>query len=110
MIETGKLRFRVGLHRVTTVRDPKTGAEKTVSELVATVWSGIEPISNRKIRTLDQQQVIETLLFTLRPRKDVEIDWQITWKGRVFTVRAADRTKPDKLLITAEADVRHDRI
>ncbi|TDB48076.1 phage head closure protein [Photorhabdus luminescens] len=110
MIEAGKLRFRVGLYRVTTIRDPKTGAEKTVSEFVATVWAGIEPISNRKIRTLDQQQVVETLLFTLRPHKDVDVDWQIAWKDRVFTVRAADSTKLDRLLITAEADVRHDRI
>lgn len=100
----GELNHRITLKKVVIIRDPKTGAERQEHREIATVWSNIAPLSNRKIRTADQQSVIETLLFTLRPRTDIAIDWQIAWKNRVFTVRACDRTQSDRLLITAEAD------
>lgn len=109
-MDAGKLRHRVLLQQVTTGRDPKSGAEIKNAVDIARVWAGAEPISNRKIRTLDQQQVVETMLFTLRPRADIDTDWRVVLAGRVFTVRAADRTQADRVLITAEADTRHDRI
>ncbi|WP_276851037.1 phage head completion protein [Enterobacter oligotrophicus] len=71
-------------------------------------WAMMEPISNRKIRTADQRQVVETCQFTLYPRA-VEIDWTVTTGGKVFTVRSVDRSIPDRIIITAEADSRHDR-
>ncbi|UCQ18736.1 phage head closure protein [Edwardsiella tarda] len=77
---------------------------------VGKVWAKAEPISNRKIRLLDQPQVVETYQFTLRPRTDVQQDWQIVLGDLVFTVRAMDRTQPDRLVITAEACTRNDRI
>ncbi|SPP31354.1 hypothetical protein ARAF_0478 [Arsenophonus endosymbiont of Aleurodicus floccissimus] len=61
----------------------------------------------RKIRTADQEQVIETLRFTLRPRND--IDWPVDYQQRRFTVRALDRNQPDRLIITTEANIHHDR-
>ncbi|WP_370552981.1 phage head closure protein [Edwardsiella tarda] len=78
--------------------------------VVVRVWAKVEPISNRKIRLLDQPQVVETYQFTLRPRTDVQQDWQIVLGDLVFTVRAMDRTQPDRLVITAEACTRNDRI
>lgn len=66
-----------------------------------------ELISGRKIRTLDQGAVVETCEFTLYPR-DVDIDWKITTKDRVYTVRNVDRLT-DRIIITGEADGRHDR-
>ncbi|CAI1040150.1 Bacteriophage head-tail adaptor [Serratia liquefaciens] len=109
-MRAGKLGSRITLRRPIVVRDERTGSEVKSTEDVATVWADAEPISNRKIRTGDQGQVVETMLFTLRPRQDVQTDWQIEWKGRVFTVRAPDRSQSDRLLITAEADTRHDRV
>jgi len=76
---------------------------------VAKVWAKAEPISNSKIRTLDQSQVVETYRFTCYPRADVAQDWQVVLGDKVFTVRAVDRTQVDKLVITAEAETRHDR-
>jgi SPP1 family predicted phage head-tail adaptor len=109
-MEAGKLRNRIRLFRPVTIRNEQTGTPVNSFEFVKEVWAGAEPISNRKIRTGEQGQVVETMLFTLRPRRDVQTDWRVELKERFFTVRAADTTQPDRLLITAEADTRHDRI
>lgn len=76
---------------------------------VATVWARAELKSNRKIRTLDQKQVVETWLFTVGPRSDVEIDWKIQWQNGSFTVVAVDCSHSDRVEIKAERDGRHDR-
>ncbi len=109
-LTSGERDKRITLRRVDIGRDPLSGGNTRTETDVATIWSKAEPISNRKIRTIDQQQVVETMLFTIGPRRDVDIDWQVVFAGRVFTVRAADRTQSDRVLITAEADDRHDRV
>lgn len=76
---------------------------------VTTVWAKTEAISNRKIRTSDQEQVIETMQFTVRKRTDIQIDWVIGYQDRYFTVRACDRNDPAKVIITTEVNTRHDR-
>lgn len=72
------------------------------------IWAKAENISNRKIRSLDQQQIVETWQFTVRPRGDVQTDWKVIFGNEVFTVRAVDRSRNDRAVITAERDVRHD--
>jgi len=109
-MRAGKLNKRIRLLRPIVVRDERTGSEVKTFEFVAEVWADAEPISNRKIRTGEQGQVVETILFTLRPRQGVQTDWQIVWNERLFTVRAPDRSQSDRLLITAEADTRHNRV
>jgi proteasome assembly chaperone (PAC2) family protein len=52
--------------------------------------------------------VVETCLFTVYPGVLVDIDWKITTKNLVYTVRNIDR-KTDRIIITGEADGRHDR-
>lgn len=76
---------------------------------VATVWARAELKSNRKIRTLDQKKVVETWLFTVGPRSDIDIDWKIQWQNGSFTVVAVDRSHSDRVEIKAERDGRHDR-
>ncbi|HBS5701247.1 TPA: head-tail adaptor protein [Klebsiella aerogenes] len=71
-------------------------------------WAKRELVSGRKVRTMDQQQVMETCLFTVYPGVVVDIDWKITTKDLVYTVRNIDR-KTDQIIITGEADGRHDR-
>ncbi|MGN2428626.1 phage head completion protein [Klebsiella electrica] len=71
-------------------------------------WAKRELVSGRKTRTLDQQQVVETCLFTVYPGVSVDIDWKITTKDRVYTVRMVDR-RTDRVIIKGEADGRHDR-
>ena len=108
MMLAGELNKRITLLRIEEVRDD-FGEPKSQLVKVKEVWAKAEAMSNRKIRTADQQQVIETYHFTLRPRVDVQVDWVVNYQARNFTIRAADRNQPDRLIITAEVDSRHDR-
>ncbi|SPP31511.1 hypothetical protein ARAF_0640 [Arsenophonus endosymbiont of Aleurodicus floccissimus] len=47
--------------------------------------------------------------FTIRPRSDVDINWLVGYQDRNFTMRAIDRNESDRVIITTEADNRHDR-
>lgn len=107
-MKAGELNKRITLFLFKIVRD-ELGSEKIIAEKVADVWAKVESISNNKIRTADQGQIIEKIRFTLRPREDVDIDWLIDYRQRRFTVRAVDRNQADRLIITTEADARHDR-
>lgn len=108
-IQAGELKERIGLRRVFTSRGALGEVLPDKILEIATVWAKVEAISNRKIRTFEQSQVVETYQFTLRPRKDIQQGWQIVWQARVFTVRAVERIQADRLVITAEANLYHDR-
>ncbi|WP_279078516.1 phage head closure protein [Hafnia alvei] len=108
-LSASELTHRITLRRVEQHRGPLGEPLPSEPIDVATVWANAKAMSNRKIRTADQQQVIETYHFTLRPRADVAQDWQVVLGGQIFTVRTTDRTSPDRLVLKTEADVRHDR-
>ena len=57
-LRAGQLRFRIGIFRPVTIRDEQTGSPVKSFEFVAEVWADAEPISNRKIRTGEQGQVV----------------------------------------------------
>lgn len=109
LLKAGELNARVTLRKVDFDRGPMGEPLPSSPVVVATIWAKAEPISNSKIRVMDQAQVVETYRFTGYPRPDVAQDWQVVFGETVFTVRAVDRTQPDKLVITAEAETRHDR-
>lgn len=108
-LRAGELNKRIKLQTLEIQHGPLGEPLPDMPVTVATVWAKAEVVSNRKIRTLDQQQVVETWLFTIRIRKDVQTDWKIVWSDEVYTVRAVDRSQPDRTIITAERDNRHDR-
>ncbi|HGJ5855651.1 head-tail adaptor protein [Arsenophonus nasoniae] len=107
-MRAGELNKWITLFRPKIIRQP-LGSEKVIAEKVTETCAKVESISNNKIRTADQGQIIEKVRFTLQPRDDVDIDWLIDYRQRRFTVCAVDRNLPDRLIITTEADVRHDR-
>lgn len=109
-MEPGQLRQRITLRRIHLERSPQSGAERRIAQDVASLYCKAEMISNRKIRTADQQRVIDTALFTLRPRKDVDIDWQVVWQGRIWTITAIERGRWCQMTLRAEGDSRHDRV
>ncbi|MBI6548333.1 phage head closure protein [Xenorhabdus lircayensis] len=108
-MKAGSLRHRVKLFRPVIIRD-ELGSETLTPEYVTTVWAKAEAMSHRKIRTADQQQVIEVQQFTIRPRAEITVSWLVEHQGRLFTVRTVDRNRPDRAVVTTEADVRHDRV
>jgi len=107
-LDPGELTCRITYRYLTTAEGPLGEPLPNVPVVVGKAWAKAEPISNKKVRTADQDQVIETCLFTCYPRRDVQIDWQIETRDRVLTVRAVDRSKSDRIVITGEADSRHD--
>ncbi|WP_047685444.1 MULTISPECIES: phage head closure protein [Xenorhabdus] len=106
-MKAGELRHRIRLLRPVIHRD-ELGSETVSHSDVATVWAKVEAVSNRKIRTAGQQQVIEVQQFTVRPRTDIAPGWLIEHQARRFTVRAVDRNRADRTIITTEADGHHD--
>lgn len=108
-LTAGELNKRITLQRVETLvgelGELKPGA---LVDVLPMAWAKAEVVSNRKIRTLDQQQVVETWLFTVRPRRDVQIDWKVKWGEGSYTVRAVDNSQTDRTVITAERENRHD--
>lgn len=108
-LRAGELDKRIELQKMEIQRGPLGEPLPDLPVTVAKVWAKAEVVSNRKIRTLDQQQVVETWLFTIRARRDVQTDWKIVWGEEVYTVRAADYSQVDRTVITAERDNRHDR-
>lgn len=108
-LSAGELNKRITLRRIEQRRGPLGEPLPDEPVDVAKPWAKVEPISDRKIRTSEQQQVVQTYQFTLRPREDVAQDWQVVFGQQFFTVRSTDRTHADRLIITAEADIRHDR-
>lgn len=107
-LRAGELDKRITLQRVEQSRGALGEVLPNETVSIATVWAKAEVVSNRKIRTLDQQQVVETWLFTIRPRPDIQVDWKVQWKGGHYTVRAVDRSATDRAVITAERENRHD--
>ncbi|EML2487351.1 phage head closure protein, partial [Providencia rettgeri] len=75
-MQAGELNKRIALSRPEEIRD-EFGESKTQIVKVTDVWAKAEAMSNRKIRTADQQQVIETYHFTIRPRSDIDEGWVI---------------------------------
>ncbi|PAB39920.1 head-tail adaptor protein [Klebsiella pneumoniae] len=95
-LKPGDMNCRIAISYVQSGRGPlgEPLPEKQVESGKA--WAKRELVSGRKVRTLDQQQVVETCLFTVYPGV------------LVYTVRNIDR-KTDRIIITGEADGRHDR-
>ncbi len=98
-LKPGDMNCRIAISYVQSGRGPlgEPLPEKQVESGKA--WAKRELVSGRKVRTLDQQQVVETCLFTVYPGVLVDIDWKITTKNLVYTVRNIDR-KTDRIIIT----------
>ncbi|HFG9339160.1 TPA: phage head closure protein [Salmonella enterica subsp. enterica serovar Adelaide] len=107
-LRPGELNCRIKLSHIETGRGP-LGEELPAREVLdGEAWAKKELVSGRKVRTLDQQQVVETCLFTLYPRA-VDTDWKVATTNRIYTVRNVERLA-DRIVITGEADTRHDRV
>lgn len=107
-LSAGSLNWQVTFQKIETVQGDLGEPLQGVPVDVATVWASAEMMSNRKIRTLDQQQVVETWHFTVRPIAGVTIDWKVRWQNETYTIVSVDNSLRDRLVIKAERDSRHD--
>ncbi|QLO37312.1 head-tail adaptor protein [Klebsiella sp. RHBSTW-00484] len=107
-LKPGEMNCRIAISYVQSGRGPLGEPLPETLVEAGKAWAKTELVSGRKVRTQDQEQVVETRLFTVYPGVLVDLDWKITTKELVYTVRNIDR-KTDRIIITGEADGRHDR-
>lgn len=107
-LEAGRLTEQITLQVINISTGPLGEPLPGVPVDVAKIWASVEMKSNRKIRTLDQQQVVETWHFTIRSGRAVSIDWKVRWKDASYTVVSVDHSLKDRLTLKAERDTRHD--
>ncbi|WP_353939702.1 phage head closure protein [uncultured Erwinia sp.] len=108
-LEAGRLTQRITLQVINHSTGPLGEPLPGIPVDMAKVWAAAEMVSNRKIRTLDQQQVVETWHFTIRSGGPaVTTDWKVRWKEANYTVVSVDHSRTDRLVLKAERDARHD--
>ncbi|HHT0062767.1 TPA: phage head completion protein [Raoultella planticola] len=107
-LKPGEMNCRIAIGYIQSGRGPLGEPLPETLVEVGKAWAKAELVSGRKVRTQDQEQVVETRLFAVYPGVLVDLDWKITTKDLVYTVRNIDR-KADQIIITGEADGRHDR-
>jgi SPP1 family predicted phage head-tail adaptor len=107
-LQPGELNCRITLSYFQSGRGPLGEPLPGVEVPAGKAWAKRELVSGRKVRTADQQAVVETCTFTTYPRP-VDVDWKVSTADRVYTVRNVDRSFTDRIVITGEADARHDR-
>lgn len=105
---SSELRDRITIQLMTQNLDEFGGETQPIFIKLGEFWANAEPISNRKIRS-GNETIVETYLFTIRPDKRIEKDQRILFQNKIFTIRAVDRTRRDRVLITAEVDLNNDR-
>ena len=86
MLDSGKLRHRVSIERVTRTQDPATGAITDTWTEIAKVWAGIEPLSVREFVQSAAGQSEVTARITIRARDILATD-RIIHRGTAYNIR-----------------------
>lgn len=86
MLQAGRLRHRVKLHRKTSSRSP-TGAVKVAQwEHVLTLWAEFTPLSVKDIIKGQAEQVNITARATIRHRTDIDGTMRVQHAGRMYEI------------------------
>lgn len=86
MLDSGKLRHRVSIERVSYVQDATTGAMVETWAEIAKVWAAIEPLSAREFVQSAAGQSEVTARITIRAREILATD-RIIHRGTVYNIR-----------------------
>ncbi len=86
MLDSGKLRHRVSIERITRTQDPDTGAIGETWTEVAKVWAAVEPLSAREFVQSAAGQSEVTARITIRTR-DIQATDRIIHRGMVYNIR-----------------------
>lgn len=92
MLDSGKLRHRVSIERVSYVQDATTGAMVEAWAEIAKVWAAVEPLSAREFVQSAAGQSEVTARITIRTRDILATD-RIAYRGVVYNIRGV---LPDK--------------
>jgi SPP1 family predicted phage head-tail adaptor len=86
MLDSGKLRHRVSIERVSYVQDATTGAMVETWAEIAKVWAAVEPLSAREFVQSAAGQSEVTARITIRAREILATD-RIIHRGTVYNIR-----------------------
>lgn len=86
MLDSGKLRHRVSIERVSYVQDATTGAMVETWAQIAKVWAAVEPLSAREFVQSAAGQSEVTARITIRAREILATD-RIIHRGTVYNIR-----------------------
>lgn len=86
MLDSGKLRHRVSIERVSLIQDATTGAMVEMWTEIAKVWAAVEPLSAREFVQSAAGQSEVTARITIRTR-DVQPTDRIIHRGTVYNIR-----------------------
>jgi SPP1 family predicted phage head-tail adaptor len=86
MLDSGKLRHRVSIERVSYVQDATTGAMVETWAEIAKVWAAVEPLSAREFVQSAAAQSEVTARITIRSRDILATD-RIVHRGTVYNIR-----------------------
>lgn len=94
MLPAGKLHHLVSLQQRETIRNPDTGAVKTVAWVEVTkLWAGIEPLSAREfVASAAQQSQVTTRIVTRRDPR-VRHQMRFVYQGVIYNIEGV---LPDK--------------
>lgn len=86
MLDSGKLRHRVSIERITRTQDPVTGAIAETWTEIAKVWAAVEPLSAREFVQSAAGQSEVTARITIRTRDILATD-RIIHRGTAYNIR-----------------------
>lgn len=86
MLDSGKLRHRVSIERVSLIQDATTGAMVETWTEIAKVWAAVEPLSAREFVQSAAGQSEVTARITIRTRDILATD-RIIHRGTVYNIR-----------------------
>lgn len=86
MLDSGKLRHRVSIERVSHVQDATTGAMVETWAEISKVWAAVEPLSAREFVQSAAGQSEVTARITIRTR-EIQVTDRIIHRGTVYNIR-----------------------
>lgn len=96
MLDSGKLRHRVSIERVSLIQDATTGAMVETWTEIAKVWAAVEPLSAREFVQSAAGQSEVTARITIRAR-DIQAKDRIIHRGTVYNIRGVLHDKESGL-------------
>jgi len=87
-MRAGILKHWIELQSHTLIQDPITGDITEVWTTQASVWAEVAPLSGREFIAANAVQSEVRARITLRYRDDVDSDWRISFRGKIYNIEA----------------------
>jgi len=87
-MDAGILKHKVDLQFFSETQDPTTGDITKSWVSVQKVWAEVAPLSGREFVTANALASEVVARLTIRYREDINADWRIVHRGKIYNVEA----------------------